>query len=619
MKKTKLTYLIFTLLIGTTSLQSCKKFLDYQSPSKLNLEQTFSSVEYTNANLLSVYNKAAGTQAFGKQLSMVLPIGTDDFFMKGNSNWDAASDYAVTNFGASPTNGAIRGSFAQLYQGIERANIACKYIPLSSLYTNGSADQKRLMRQYYGEALTLRALFFSELIKYWGDVPAIFVPAADNADQFFSHVNRDITYKQILDDLKIASELVQWRSELPAYGAMRITKGAVKGLRARIALAAGGYSLRNDKMERRADYQDFYRIAFDECNDIIKSKQHGLNPVYENIFKSLHTSTKLDQANEMLFEVAMWGGINDSDLARVYGVIFRDSPTWGAGGGGAVAVPTYFYEFEKDVDIRRDVTLAMYEVRAGDFKNALTATTLTCGKYRKSWTAFNASSPTSSLQFGVNFGVIRYADVLLMYAEAANELNLVGEITPAAALQLVQKRAYGTNPIPVTPTDKDEFFKAIVKERLLEFGGEGIRKADLIRWNLLDSKITETRNKIKLFAWGAPTTDNPYANVSQYIYYKPTVTFKNLDSKTENTTVDLYDGYNNTYYTLSTVVPAGYTQKWWRREAGTYTNGVLTSAFIDNMNTGYAGRFEANKKELLPYPDNVILENRGAITQNYGY
>ncbi|RYF26713.1 MAG: RagB/SusD family nutrient uptake outer membrane protein [Flavobacteriales bacterium] len=617
MKITKYNYLIFSVALVAVALQSCKKFLDYQSPSKLNLEQTFESVEYTNSEILSIYNKAAGTQGFGKQLSMVLPMGTEDFFMKGVANWDVNSDYAVTNFGPSPANGAIRGSFAQLYQGIERANIACKYIPQSSLYTSGSAEQKRTMKQYYGEALTLRALFFSELIKYWGDVPAIFVPSADNPDQFFSHVDRDSTYKHILNDLKVAAEFVQWRSDLPAYGSFRLTKGAVKALRARIALAAGGYSLRVNEMKRRADYLDFYKIAFDECNDIIKSKQHGLNPVYENIFKSLHTSTKFDPTYEMLFEVSMWGGFNDSDLARVYGVFFRDSPTWGGGGGGSVAVPTYFYEFEKDVDIRRDVTIAMYEVRANDFKNALTATTLNCGKYRKSWTPFNGSS--TNLQFGVNFGVIRYADVLLMYAEAANELGQVGEITPLSALQQVQKRAYGSNAIPITPTDQSGFFNAIVKERLLEFGGEGIRKADLIRWNLLTSKIEETRVKFTKFAWGAPTVDNPYANISQYIYYKPTVTFKNLESKIENTTVDQYDGYNNTYYTLSTVVPAGYTQKWWRREAGTYTNGVLSSLFINNQNTGYAGRFEANKKELLPYPDNAILENRGAIKQNFGY
>ncbi len=617
MKMTTFKYLIPIIAVLTVILTSCEKYLDYQSPSKLNIDQTFESTEYTNAEILSIYNKAAVTQGYGKQLSMVIPLGADDFFMKGVANWDVNSDYALTNFGPSPANGAIRGAFAQLYQGIERANIACKYIPLSNLYNSGSADQKRTMRQYYGEALTLRALFFSELIKNWGDVPAIFIPAADNPDQFFSHTNRDSTYKRIIADLKLASELVQWRSELPAYGSFRITKGAVKGIRARIALAAGGYSLRKDQMKRRSDYIDFYQIAFDECNDIIKSKQHGLNPVYENIFKSWHSAAKFDPTFETMFEVSMWGGFNDSDLARVYGLFFRDSPTWGGGGGGGNAIPMYFYEFEKDVDIRRDVTLAMYEVRAGDFKNALTATTMNCGKFRKSWTQFNASS--TNLQFGVNWGIIRYADILLMYAEAANELNQTGEISPLAALQLVQRRAYGTNPIPVTPTDKDGFFNALVKERLLEFGGEGLRKYDLIRWNLLSTKIEELRVKFAQFAWGAPTAGNPYANVSQYIYYKPTVTFKNLDAKFENSTVDQYDGYNNTYYTLSTVVPAGYTQKWWRREAGTYTNGVLTTAFLNNLNTGYAGRFEPNKKELLPYPDNVILENRGAVQQNYGY
>ena len=95
--------------------------------------------------------------------------------------------------------------------------------------------------------------------------------------------------------------------------------------------------------------------------------------------------------------------------------------------------------------------------------------------------------PGTVLNVGYNWAMIRFSDVLLMYAEAVNEIN--GSPTPAAitAFEEVRKRAYRGNTalIGITPTDKAGFFNAIVNERFLEFGHEAIRKYDLIRWNLL--------------------------------------------------------------------------------------------------------------------------------------
>jgi hypothetical protein len=173
----------------------------------------------------------------------------------------------------------------------------------------------------------------------------------------------------------------------------------------------------------------------------------------------------------------------------------------------------------------------------------------------------------------------------------------------------------------------------LVKERLLEFGGEGIRKYDLIRWNLLAKTIAETKAKLALFAFGAPAVDpatglpNPYNNYPQYVYpFTVGSPFKNLDSNTEAATQQFYNasgvvGPSVAYFTPNTTTgtPAGCTQRYWRREAGLWTAGVLTSAWINDPNTGWVCKFEANKKELLPYADQVITENRGAILQNYGY
>ena len=430
---------ILCLLIAASSLiciSSCKKFLDFQSPSALNIDQTFSTTDNTNNEIIGIYNKAAGRSAFGSNLAFVMPMGADDFSAQGAASFDPTQNYAISNYGESSLAGSLFDTFTDLYAGIERANIAIKYIPQSPAYSGAS---KQVMQLYLGEALGLRALFYFELIKNWGDVPATFVPAADLTTQFMTNANRDSTYDHILNDLKTAENYVGWRTQLASYGSFRLTKGAIKALRARIALFRGGYSLRSDShlLERRADYLKYYQVAFDECNDIISSGQYGLNPVYENIFKTLHGTPRLDDAHELMFEIAMWGGINDSDLARSFGTYFNGSPTWGKAGGGPSGIPTYFYSFQNGTDSRRDVTLSTYLVGAGDLKSVNGLTGMGCAKFRKSWTSFTTSS--TSLQFGVNWPIIRYADILLMYAEAANELQTTGTITAMQALQLVQK------------------------------------------------------------------------------------------------------------------------------------------------------------------------------------
>ena len=619
------TYVLLLLVLGAFS--SCKKYLDYQSPSKLNAQETFEDVNYTNNQVIGIYTKLCGSDAYGNQLSVYFHLGTDEFVYKGNTSFDGGGDYAIPNYGAIASHAGMYRTFVQLYNGIERANIACRYIPASNLYNNGSADAKRLMRIYYGEALALRAQYYYELIRNWGDVPATFIPAAELPSQFLTHTDRDSTYDHILADLKLAAELVPWRDELPDYKSFRLTKGAIKGLRARIALARGGYSLRiaSRKMEQRADYTQYYQIAFEECDDIIRSGKHRLNPVYENIFRTLHSNTvRYDETNELMFEIAMWGQINDSNLSSANGLSFSNSPSWGSAGGRSSAVPTYFYEFTNGVDVRRDVTLATYQVKADatgtiNQKNLSSSINFNINKFRKSWTGFDGKVTGT---YGVNWPIIRYADVLLMYAEAANELNASGTISPAEALQQVQKRAYGNNPIPATPAAGKDFFEAVMKERLLEFGGEGIRKYDLIRWNRLASQIAATKAKMALFATGAPTDNNPYVNLPQYIYAGPS-TFSNADLKTEQSTLSVYGGIPDSVFfkpMTVTTAPTGFPNRmYWRQECGTWTNGVLTSTYINDPNTGFVSKFIANAKELLPYPDKVLIENRGQLIQNFGY
>ena len=589
---------------------SCKKYLDVQSPSTSSPDVVFENLDNTNAAIIGVYNRLCGDNGYGSRISTLFGLTADDF--KTSGSYSSSDRRGISMYGASADNTDLTNPFLQLYQGVERANICIKYIPASKLYNEGSEADKTKMKRYLGEALTLRAQFLHELIRNWGDVPASFVPAADAETLYGPNVDRNQTYDKIIADLKTAEDLVPWRSGITEYGSFRFTKGAIKALRARLALARGGYYLKGNQNVRSSDYLTYYKIAFDECLDIMNNRaEHSLNPSFENVFKTLH-GARLDDAHELMFEVAAFGSnaATDSKLGYYNGVRFNSASTYGSGGGGMNAIPTYFYDFDVTKDSRRDVTIGVFEITASSKKIINTLFNMTDGKFRKSWTTVNGSSAAQT--FGINWPMIRFADVLLMYAEADNEINGAPSATAVSALQEVQKRAYVgfETQIPATPATKTDFFNAIVKERLLEFGGEAIRKYDLIRWNLLGAKIEETRTKILALIAGT----GAYAGVPDYVYAKEG-NYLVGSSVNEVATLDLFGGTPNNVFVSPGLgvasAPAGYTTKNWRK-------AVTEENSITSTSTGIAFYFEANKKELFPYPKTALIENTKMV-QNFGY
>lgn len=609
MKKNTLN-IILAITIAGFFTASCKKYLDTDSPSTLTQESVFSSVSNMNSAVIGIYAMLIGDNGYGSRIATLFPQSADD--MKTSGDYSATDRRGISMYGASPDNTDLANPFNQLFKGIERANICIKYIPASSLYTNGTDEQKETLQKLYGEALTLRAQFFYEAIRNWGDMPAQFEPSADASTLYLARVDQDSLYDILLNDLKLAGELVPWRTQSSDQN-IRITKGAVKGLRARIALARGGYALRTitHKMERREDYKKYYQIAYDECKEIMAHpEQHSLNPVYENIFKTLHTGTRLDDAHELMFEVGAYGGnaSTDSKLGYYNGLRHNSSSKFGGGGGGINILPTYFYEFDSVGDCRRDVTINCFEIDADSKKLMNTAVNMTDGKFRRSWTSVTGTSQN----LAINWPILRFSDVLLMYAEADNELNSAPSAEAIAAYEKVRKRAFTGNEsrMGTTPTDKDGFFNAIVQERLLEFGGEGIRKFDLIRWNLLNTKITETRNKLRDFMNGA----GRYANLPLYVYTKAAA-YNLVSSVEEAKTLDFNGSIpiSQALFTPglgSTTAPTGYTLKNWR--------AAVNEDYLTGSLKGYAIYFEPDKKELLPIPTSVVNTNYN-MSQNYGY
>ncbi len=586
-------------------LGSCKKFLDQQPITDVGTEVVFSDVPSAYKALAGAYSRLVGDAGFGIRLSLYYTVDNDE--MQGPTGAADNDRRDIARYSATSGNAQITNPFNQLFQGIEYANICIANIPAMTMYTNGTDQQKKQLQRMYGEALTLRAQYYYEAIVNWGDLPAHFAPASELAlsNPFPSRTDRDTLYNRLLADLKIAADLVPWRNELTAIGDApdeRITKGTVKALRARIALFRGGYSLRSDgTMKRSADYAAYYQIAKDECNDIITSGQHSLNASYRALWKDqVNAHAVADPNGELMFQASGVGGVGAEDTKLGY----YNGPTVGTFGNKSINVlPTYFYAFDS-TDLRRDVTCAVYNVNADGVTKIGQAITAICdGKYRRDWITNPTYAPTNAIQyFGLKWQIIRYADVLLMYAEAENELN--GPTASAyLAVNQVRRRGYGKSIGTVDATvdlpaglSKATFFTALVKERSLELGGEGVRKYDLIRWNLLASTIAATKVTLNnMSTLAAPWNAYPIA-----MYYKTTAT-------SDDNTISGGLWANSFYKTAPTATPAGTTKVVW-----------FSSAINTTATTRFATGFVTGKSELLPIPQPARDANAN-FTQNPGY
>jgi len=585
-------------------LTGCKKYTEVEPVSQYSVEQTFSDPSNAFSALVGVYDELQGDNGYGIRISMYYPYDTDEGIVSGNID---NGRRGIGRYQLLLTNSEIANPFRQLYRGIEKANLCIDQIPLMKQYNEGTDAEKKELKRLHGEALTLRAQFLYELIRNWGDVPAPIKPAYKQPDLFIPQTNRDSTYDVILADLATAIELLPWRTEVARNE--RITKGTAKALRARIALSKGGYSLRqNGNMERPASYLPYYEIAKKECEELMARRdQHDLNPNFETIWKNV-TSFRYDLFGEILFEVGAGGGNNNSDsrMGNYDGPNLSNASRYGAGGGGIVMLPNYFYAFDS-VDTRRDITVTWYQVTSSsNIKSMRRLGELNTGKYRRDWRV--PLLPGTVLNVGYNWAMIRFADVLLMYAEAVNEIN--GSPTQAAinAFEEVRKRAYRGNVtmIGTTPTDKAGFFNAIVKERYLEFGHEGIRKFDLLRWNLLQTKINEARQNIQ----DIRDRKGVYANVPQYVYWK-----------NNGEEIQFYAGATAPTtaqpFWRPTQVPSP-TTGWTRLDWGQH---LTTASAIDGkpLWQGFASFFVTGKSELFPYDQVTLASYQGKLKQNPGY
>ncbi|WP_029034399.1 RagB/SusD family nutrient uptake outer membrane protein [Salinimicrobium terrae] len=517
---------VCSVIILMSLVVSCEEdflgddFLEAPAKSTLDESTIFSTVDLAKGAVDGILEPIGQTNSYRGRFIPYYGFNTDTEY--NYSAGDEGSDADLVYYDAKPNNSRMNTDnnvWAMMYQGIERANIVIR-----GLRNYGNPEPGTEFGQLLGAALTYRAVYYADLMKAWGDVPARFEPITSET-LYLPKTSRDTIYKRLIADLGEAATLVAWPNETAATTSVeRINKAFVKGFRARLALVSAGFQQYPDGVRRSNDpdlsVQKMYQLALEESRDVINSGTVSLIPSFETLWRNYNQEITT-AGRESLWEIPFADG--RGRVLFSFAVRHRsvDQFTGQPRGGSAGPTPTVYYDFDED-DTRRDVTAVPYQwgtAIEGIAQQELTGIDMWYfGKYRYEWMNRYVTSTNDD---GVNLMYMRYAEVLLTAAEAANELEGPGAAAPY--LKEIRRRAFPTE-LHAEKVDayvgalgsKDEMFNAIVEEYKFEFTGEMDRKMDLIRWNLLGEKLDEEREELE----NLENRTGDYANVPTTLYYR---------------------------------------------------------------------------------------------------
>lgn len=499
---------IAAAILASYGMASCSDTLTEKPDSYYEKDTYFTSDSKAEMAVLGIYNSISNSNHYGS-CEMATPTSDDMYFVTGTATDNTRRD--ISHYIVTSTNQWLRYIWQYDYQGIDRANMAIDGIQ----HMSGYADSDKL-RQLDAEARFLRAFQAFDLVKYWGDVPFKTTYSTTYESAFGARVDREKIYDQMIDDLTFAEQTLPWATS--SSSPERATQGAARALLMRVLLQRAGYSLKMDGTLSRPDdatRKQYFERVVKEWEAFGASSHDFYTDGYEALFKSF--SQLVLNPQESIFEVAfqyeegksnggLWATYNGPEVAAP--AAGTSTTAMGRANAFFRVVPEWnnFYE---DGDLRRDVSICKYSyawdsatgthVKGKD--NAKTK--WFPGKWRREWMAIGWKDPNKT---DVNYCALRYADVVLMAAEAYNELgntaeawrllNLVRQRAGVATVGLVNyakvykaPKVYDLDFID----DSDEQGKlrtALYWERAFELAYEGQRKYDLIRWGVLKQALT---------------------------------------------------------------------------------------------------------------------------------
>jgi hypothetical protein len=406
-------------------LSACSKDL-IQEPitdkNTANFLQTEKEVEeYVNAT----YGALQSTGLYGLYLPAIAEVPSDIVFEEVPAN-DAAVFSQLDDFTVNANNNLLAVNYRDSYVAIQRANVVLNRIDKISFGIDSIKSSRK------GEMKFIRALVYFNLVRTFGDVPLVTSETTD-ANLYFGQGRslKSAVYNQIVTDLKEASDALLTKPSNQG----RTTKWAARALLAKVYLTLGSASLAKAQLDQ-----------------VYSSNLFGLLPKPSDVFTSANEGSK-----EIIFSVQFASGINGNTEGSQLFVQASPSGTQ-SGAKGHILPSQNLYAQYGSTDLRKGVYVDIVPGSGIPY----------CKKYIKPTTNINDG--------GSDYVVLRFADVLLMMAEAENELG--NTLLAISYLNKVRNRAGLNNTLA---TSQSEVRVAIDAERQLELIGEGHRWFDLLR------------------------------------------------------------------------------------------------------------------------------------------
>jgi starch-binding outer membrane protein, SusD/RagB family len=485
---------LLLFFITVSILGSCNKVLDKKPTDFVDVTNYYSSEAELKLALTGVYDVLGNEYLYGSGLWYQMGICTDEGFYNYSSNAYSAPMFYQYDY----TNPYVTGIWQQCYIGIERANLLIANI-------NKPAMDETRRNVILGEALFLRAYYYFLLVSNYGDVPLKTTPTTDVNTINIPPTPMKEVYDRILTDMKDAETKV---NTITTVGnTSRITKTAAQGILARVCLKMAGHPL-NDTEK--------YKDALQWADKVVAGNEHALlatydatltNSAYSQIF--INESRDVYEIKECIWEADFYMNDNSTAYFEVskLGTMNLGCNNLDTGYAGSnIKTSIRLYNLYGAGDARRDWNICPFYFNS-------TTTTATRVNYTASniigremgkWRRYcEKLTPTKQQYYnGANFPILRYADVLLMQAEAENEVN--GATAKAYnAINQVRRRGYKLPVDAISATadlasglSQTQFRQAIMDERARELCYEGLRKADLIRWGTFNTVLSAMTTEI---------------------------------------------------------------------------------------------------------------------------
>ena len=668
---------IFISGLALLALTSCNDYLDVDPASNAaSTGLVFGSEGETRTALFGVYAKVCSDNLFGGRLYNDFQLNTDvDFYANAN---EAAAGNQPRRFDVRSDANNVETLWNNLYNAVETANEFIYNLQNSAIYAEETEDgaeenpdgsmmpiqvpKVTALTQMMGEAKVMRAMFYHELLSYWGDIPFTF-QATYETDNFVPPITARQTVSDLLiADLQHAAEYMYSDKDSKVAAPERITKEAAYAMIARLALQAGGYSLNHEandtksySMTRPSNYREYYVIAREYTKKIIDAGGHSLSKSFRDVFID-ECNFIANTGDDPIFEIPFaketsgnWGyaqgptnGVDVSDATDY------SNSAWGETNGGVRTTAFYRYSFDES-DLRRNYICGMWYYSNQGLPTIRLDYAMHNNKWSKLWNT-NGLGKTTTGATGINFAYIRYADVLLMFAEADNELNNGPTAEAKEALKVVRRRAFAADnqadmveAYVDAASTKEDFLDLLLDERKWEFAGENMRWKDLVRNNKLGEKVFMTFLTYYAIAEGQSGSSGYMDMVSEYdgVDYNEnfvqdlySILVKNYDDPNfPNTGVYMFyivNPYSNIANPTSTkpetyLADAGLPYE--AVSARTITGLTSSSNTISWTSTSLAWGTDGNIRNQIKYSmygyirtnesDNIVVVNNSGQAQNF--